>query len=117
MWAHHGIFRFQFVKPLECDYLSEESKEEFLSELDFGDDDRVKTLLLKTNNLHDDVSLKMNLQHNYFLRVLLTFQDELDYAICGLAVLINFILVISLEKGYYRGSEQPVYEPEVECRK
>ncbi len=97
--------------PLECDFLKEETKEAILATLDFGDDDRIKSLLQASSSIHDDVSLKMKLESNQYFRLLLKFQDELDYMICSLAVFINFLLVISLQKGFYTGDTHPVYEP------
>jgi hypothetical protein len=112
MWGTRGIFRFQFVLPVECKYLTEESKKSIIYDIDYADEDRVKFFMQKTNSIHDAVSLKKTLQSSLYLSFLLKFQDELDYAIAALSVFINFVLVISLEKGYFTGHDAPQYQPE-----
>jgi hypothetical protein len=113
LWGDKGLFRFQFIMPLECSFLNEEIKEDIISGLDFGDDDRMKALVQKVHYIHDDISLKKSIDGNKYLRLLIKFQDELDYAITGLAVFINFLLVISLQQGYYTGHDEPQFQPPV----
>lgn len=110
-WSGLGLFKFNFILPTECRYLTEESKRSIIQNIDFGDDDRVKFFLQKTSSIHDDVSHQKTLQNKWIFILLMRFQDELDYATAFLAILINFILIISLEKGYLSGNADPVYEP------
>jgi hypothetical protein len=110
-WGGLGLFRFYFTLPNECYYLTEESKRGIIQDIDFGDDDRVKFFVGKTNAIHDDVSHQQTLQNDFVFILLMRFQDELDYATAALAILINFILIISLQKGYLTGHSDPVYEP------
>lgn len=110
-WGSLGLFKFQFILPNECQYLTEETKKNIIQDLDFGDDERVKALIHKTNSIHDDVSHKKMLENVAILNLLMKFQDELDYATAILAVFINFVLIISLRKGFNDGKANPVYEP------
>lgn len=55
-----------------------------------------------------DMDYKMFLSDNN-LSVLLLFQDELLRAVTYLSVVINFIIVVSLQKGYFTGDDSPQY--------
>lgn len=110
-WETQGIFKIYFALPTECEFLTEESKKSIIQELDFGDEDRVKFFVQKTSSIHDDIALQKALQNDLIFLFLLRFQDELDYATAGLAILINFILIISVQKNYFIGDSTSVYEP------
>jgi hypothetical protein len=111
LWGDKGLFRFQFIMPLECSFLNEDTKKKVVKSLDFGDDERHKALIQNVYSIHDDVSLKKRIHDHRYFRLLVKFQDELDYAITGLAVFINFLLVISLQQGYYTGHDEPQFQP------
>lgn len=108
IWGDKGLFQIHFIKPRECDYLSEELIESIKRGILMNDDEKVRTFLSKSREIHWDMEQKMLLANNN-LHLLLLFQDELLSAITYLAVVINFIIVISLEKGYLTGFRDPQY--------
>lgn len=108
MWAGVGLFRVHFRLPRECNFMSEESKELLKRKIDYKDDDKVLYFVNQCRTLHDDMKLKMRLADSKFHAIIL-FQDELVMALCAIAVIINFVVFISLEKGYFTGSSDPVY--------
>jgi hypothetical protein len=108
VWAGRGLFQVHFVLPRECQFISEELKQRIKDSFDISDDDRVRTFVSKARLMHWDMQQKMIYANNN-MQVLLLFQDELLYAITALSVVINFIIIISLEKGYFTGYETPQF--------
>lgn len=110
-WGSLGLFKFNFILPQECGCLTEETKKNIIRNIEFGDEDRVKHFVQQTSSIHDDVSHQQTLRNKRVFVLLMRFQDELDYATAFVAMCICFILTISLEKGYFTGHDNPVYEP------
>ena len=108
VWAGKGLFLVNFVLPWKCRFLSKEMKDSLIESIDYTSDDKVAYFLEQTRKISLEMSLKMNLEDNNF-QALLWFQDELAAAIFAVTVLINFVMIISLEKGYFTGKENPQY--------
>jgi hypothetical protein len=111
-WGDLGIFKTYFVLPKEHAYFAEEIRHYFLNLIDFSNDDEISRFLLVISNmLHTTLTTISNIKKNKWLWFFLKFQDEIDNGILILAVVINFIMLISLDKGYFTGREFPQYNP------
>lgn len=96
------------MKPRECSFLTEEIIHFVKESITISDDDKIKTFISKRRVMYWDMDYKMFLSDNN-LSVLLLFQDELLRAVTYLSVVINFIIVVSLQKGYFTGDDSPQY--------
>lgn len=111
MWTGKGLFLVSFVMPRQSQFLTKVLREKIINSIDYTDDDKVAVFLSKTRQTIDEMNITMKLV-DMNLHSLLLFQDELATAIFSLSVLINFLLVIGLEKGYFSGHDHPQYAEE-----
>jgi hypothetical protein len=107
-WAGKGLFAVHFVIPWKCRFLSKEMKDSLIASIDYTNDDKVAYFLDQTRTTSLEMTLKMFIE-DINLQALLMFQDELAAAIFSVTVLINFVMVVSLEKGYFSGHDSPQY--------
>jgi hypothetical protein len=108
MWTGKGLFAVSFVMPRQSQFLTKVLRDKIINSIDYTDDDKVTVFLSKTRQTIAEMNLTMKLVDMH-LHSLLLFQDELATAIFSLSVLINFLLVIGIEKGYFTGQEHPQY--------
>lgn len=111
MWTGKGLFLVSFVKPRQSQFLTKVLRDKIINSIDYTDDDKVAFFLGKTRQTIAEMNITMKLVDMH-LHSLLLFQDELATAIFSLSVLINFLIVIGLEKGYYTGQKHPQYAVE-----
>ena len=111
MWTGKGLFLVSFVMPRQSQFLTKVLRDKIINSIDYTDDDKVTVFLSKTRQTIDEMNITMKLV-DMNLHSLLLFQDELATAIFSLSVLINFLLVIGLEKGYFSGHNHPQYAEE-----
>lgn len=107
-WAGKGLFAVHFVIPWKCRFLSKEMKDSLIASIDYTSDDKVAFFLEQTRTTSLEMTLKMFLE-DINLQSLLMFQDELAAAIFSVTMLINFVMVVSLEKGYFTGDHSPQF--------
>ena len=88
--------------------MTEEIKNRIKEEIDYGNDDRVKAFLNSYKIASSEMTLQMVLKDKN-VHFLLFFQDEISFILIGLSFLINFLMSISLEKGYFTGNVNPQY--------
>jgi hypothetical protein len=111
MWTGKGLFLVSFFIPRQSQFLTKVLRDKIIHSIDYTDDDKVSIFLNKTRQTIAELNVTMKLVDMH-LHSLLLFQDELATAIFSLSILINFLLVIGLEKGYYSGHSQPQYAVE-----
>ena len=129
-WKNRGLFQVSFQKPRkvciplngayflshtfarQCEYMTEEIKNRAKSLIRHDNDDKVAVFLNQYRVIGAEMELQMNLKDRK-LHFLLFFQDELNIALIALSFLINFIMAISLEKGYFSGKSDPQYSSHV----
>jgi hypothetical protein len=108
MWTGKGLFLVSFVMPRQSQFLTKVLRDKIINSIDYTDDDKVTVFLSKTRHTIAELNITMKLVDMH-LHSLLLFQDELATAIFSLSVLINFLLVIGIEKGYFTGQDHPQY--------
>lgn len=108
MWTGKGLFLVNFVKPRQSQFLTKVLRDKIINSIDYTDDDKVAFFINQTRQTIAEMNITMKLVDMH-LHSLLFFQDELAATIFSLSVLINFLLVIGLEKGYFTGHSEPQY--------
>lgn len=108
MWTGKGLFLVNFVKPRQSQFLTKVLRDKIINSIDYTDDDKVAVFINKTRQTIAEMNVTMKLVDMH-LHSLLLFQDELATTIFSLSILINFLLVIGLQKGYYTGHDEPQY--------
>jgi hypothetical protein len=88
--------------------MTEEIKNRVKELIEYDNDDRVALFLNNYRIVSTEMKLQMDLK-DLKLHFLLFFQDEISTALICLSFVINFIMAISLEKGYFTGNENPQY--------
>jgi hypothetical protein len=113
LWSGRGLFAVSFSKPRQCSFLTKALRDEIIESIDYTDDDRVEFFLSKVRQTSTEINLTMkywDLHLNYFL----LFQDELSNGIFANGMLINFVMLVGLQKGYFTGDLTPQYaNPEI----
>ena len=107
-WAGRGLFQVSFLKPQQCAYLTRDMKQWILDRMDLNSDSRVASFLGELRVASGAMNLQLALRDNS-LSALLWFQNEIRLVLVLLAFLINFILMMSLEKGYFTGEDGPQF--------
>lgn len=92
--------------------MTEEIKNRFKDLIEYGSDDKVSLFLNNFRIASTEMKLQMDLKDKK-LNFLLFFQDEIATFLIGLSFLINFIMSISLEKGYLTGNSDPQYSHDI----
>lgn len=92
--------------------MTEDIKNRVKSLIVHDGDDKVKLFLDNFRIVKSEMSLQMEL-HDRKLHFLLFFQDEISSALIFLSFCLNFIIAISLEKGYFSGNSSPQFSSEL----
>jgi hypothetical protein len=106
--------RVFFPKPKECNFLTSSLRESFMGDIDYCDEDKVRDLLKKAEELGETLLHYENLNSNSIYRMLGTRVEELKHWSFALALMMNFIMLISLQRGtsyVSSASDEPFYEP------
>lgn len=88
--------------------MTEEIKNRVKESIEYDNDDRVALFLNNFRIVSTEMKLQMDLKDKN-LHFVLFFQDEISTFMISLSFLINFIMSISLQKGYITGSSTPQY--------
>jgi hypothetical protein len=103
--------RVFFPKPRECQFLTSSLREKIMGEIDYSDEDRVRDLANKAEELGETLKHYKSLNEYSIYRVLGTKVEELKLWSFGLALAMNFIMLISLQRGTFYEYGEIVYEP------
>lgn len=105
-----------FVLALfQCEFMTEDIKTRVKRLIIHDNDDKVAQFLASFHIVESEMKLQMHLRDNN-LHFILFFQDEISLAMICLSFAINFVVAISLEKGYFSGSDRPQYSSPVFSR-
>ena len=107
-WVGRGLFQYSFVKPRLCNFLTRDTKREIKDRIDLNSDSKVISFLGELRVASVAMTLQMRLRDKS-LSFLLWFQNEISAFLVVLAFLINFLLMMSLEKGYFSDKESPQF--------
>jgi hypothetical protein len=94
------IQRVTFPLQSECDFIKDSIKDKIKSRIDYTDDDKVDEFLEGVHELQTELKHFEYLNRFGFYRYVGQNLDSLKTASFALALMMNFIMVISLEKGY-----------------
>jgi hypothetical protein len=108
VWVGKGLFQASFVRPRKCEYLTREMKRRIKGKIDLASDSRVNAFLGELRVASGAMKLQLSLRESS-TSFLLWFQNEISLSLVLLAFLINFILMMSIEKGYFSGADRPQF--------
>jgi hypothetical protein len=107
-WTGRGLFQASFVRPRQCQFLTREMKRRIQDRVDLSSDNKVAAFLSELRVASAAMHLQMTLRDNS-ASFLLMFQTEISMALVLVAFLINFMLMMSIEKGYFSDREDPQF--------
>ena len=107
-WAAKGLFQASFIKPRQCEFFTREMKRRIKDRINLTSDNKVTAFLNELRVASAGMQLQMTLRDNAS-SFLLWFQYEISIILLLVAFLINFLLMMSIEKGYFSGADAPQF--------
>jgi len=109
-WGSDGLSSVYFPIPKEGEHMSDEIFEDLVERLDYSSDDRVKELMKLVPEVYDELKWHSTLQKAVGEVLAQGSTNQLNNVTFLIAMIINFLLLISLK--FETGSESPSYANE-----
>jgi hypothetical protein len=95
MWKGH-LEKILFLKPSECEHFTETMKEQYKRSIDFTADEKLSRFIDRSEDLYDQMIWLERLSRFQIYAVIGAQQSKLKGTSFALALLMNFVMLISL---------------------
>mmetsp|Transcript_33274 Transcript_33274/g.53603 ORF Transcript_33274/g.53603 Transcript_33274/m.53603 type:complete len:2908 (+) Transcript_33274:214-8937(+) len=93
----NSVHRVFYPKPLALNFLTHSARERLIQEIDVSDSDsKLREFLERARSLLDEVTHIQEISEKFPSKRILMEQDKFRYAVYGLGLMSNFLLIISV---------------------